>query len=184
MNLLFALLSFLPLLVLPAQAQDVPGEDAARVTIRALLSVSGPPASGETRMVVNGSGGIVAEADGAVLEIDLAPGNYTVEAVSGLATRSERIRVRPGGGSQSFRVNLRSGILAVRSRSAARMVLMEAEPDVFGEQPILAETEERVWALTVPQGRYRLLVEGEAGRKILDQDVEIVPARREVVTTR
>ncbi len=180
MNLLIALVSLLPLIIAPAAAQD----ETARVSVRALLSVSGPPAAGDTRISLSGPEGVIAEVDGPVLEADLPAGNYTVEAVSGLATRTERLRVRPGGRDQSIRVNLRSGVLAVRSRSAARLILMESEPDVFGDQRVLAETTDATWALTVPQGRYRLLIEGADGGKILDQDVEIVPARREIVTTR
>ena len=168
----------------PAIAQS----DATPVTVRALLSVSGPEAAADTRIaVLDGAGAraeVLAEGEGPVLEAELAPGNYVAEATSGLVTRRERVRVRAGGRGQTVRVNLNAGVLAVRSRSAERMVLMEPEPDVFGDQTVLAETEGQTWALTAPQGRYRLLIEGRGGRVILDQDVEIVPARREIVTTR
>ena len=179
MKFVFAIL---PLLIAasPVLAQD----DTARVTIRALLSVSGPEASSATEISVSRGGEVLGEAEGPLLEIDLEPGNYVAEARSGIATRRERLRIRPGGRDQDVRVNLNAGVLAVRSRSAEHMVLMEPEPDVFGDQRVLAETDGQTWALTVPQGRFRLLIEGAGGRKILDQDVEIVPARREVITTR
>ena len=184
------LLAILLLAAVPANAQS-PREargETTLVTVRALLSVSGPEASADTYVAVRAGPGanaeIVAQSDGPVLETELTPGNYVAEARSGLVTRRERVRVRAGGRSQTVRVNLNAGVLAVRSRSAARMVLMEPEPDVFGEQAVLAEMEGQTWALTAPQGRYRLLIEGLRGRVILDQDVEIVPARREIVTTR
>lgn len=156
---------------------------AAPVIVEALLSISGPEASAATRLVVRRGDEEIAVAEGPRLEIDLEPGPYVIEAVSGLSTQRTRVRVRPDG-EQRVRVNLRAGILAVRSRSGVRMILTAPEPDVFGDQPVLAETEGGDWALTLPQGRYRLRVEGIEGRVILDQDVEIVPARREIITTR
>ena len=161
-----------------AQTQTTP------VTVRALLSISGPEAAANTRLTISRDGETILEGDGPTLAADLPPGTYTAEATSGLVERRERVRIRPGGRPQEVRVNLNAGVLAVRSRSAARMVLMEPNPDVFGEQAVLAETEGQTWALTAPQGRYRLLIEGNGERVILDQDIEIVPARREVVTTR
>lgn len=176
------LIAILPLLAIaaPAIAQD----DVARVTVRALLSVSGPEAASDTKIKLLQGRDVIAESDGPSLEIDLEPGNYTAEATSGLASRAERVRIRPGGRDQEVRVNLNAGVLVVRSRSAERMVLMEPEPDVFGDQRVLAETLGQTWVLTAPQGRFRLLIEGAGGRKILDQDVEIIPSRREIVTTR
>lgn len=171
-------------LLTPALPTAAIAQEVTPVTIQTLLSVSGPVAAADTTITVRRGSETITQGDGPVLSLDLAPGSYAVDAASGLARRTERLRVRPQSGEQLARVNLRSGILAVRSRSAVRMVLMEPEPDVFGEQAVLAETQGQTWALTVPQGRYRLLIEGAGDRVILDQDVEIVPARREIVTTR
>jgi len=152
---------------MPAARAPQPAATTPGLALAATLTEKGPPLDQPIRWRITGADAKAEpiEAHAAALDLDLAPGRYTVEAQVGLARATRQVEVTPQGRSR-LTIPLDAGLLALTAslqkggRAAPEAMLsVSAVGSGRAPSPALWVSRPSATELVLPAGNYRVVAE-------------------------